>query len=263
MQASALTLPLPFTARREREAPAARCGLAFDSPGGPVVAVCGLVGGSGASTLAYALARQAACESRAPVLLSECAVARGDLAALAGAASDLSLPELAQRVRDERAPARSVVEIEPRLRLIASPPRPVTHFDGEAVEELLGQAREAHGLVVVDCATAWASPGPVFARATDVLWTLPARADALARAEALWNAGIAPKPGRWREALVASVTERRARVSVRGLRRLAATRCDRLILTPYIEGCSRDSPSGDSLARTLGAIGALLSGRAT
>jgi hypothetical protein len=235
--------------------------LAFDAPGGPVVAVCALAGGSAASTLAYALARQAARESSAPVLLSEFSPGPGGLATLVGATSALSLPELAQRIGDERAPEHLFVEIEPRLRLIASAPRLIAHLDGEAVDKLLGQAREAHGLVVVDCATAWASAGAVLARATDVLWTLPARADALARAEALWHTEMAPRPGRWREALVASVIDGRPSVSVRALRRLAATRCERLVLVPYVDapaGCH--APHG-GLARALGAIGALLSGR--
>ena len=47
----------------------ATCDLAFDRAGGPVVAVCGLAGGVGSSTLALALSRQAALESCAPVLL--------------------------------------------------------------------------------------------------------------------------------------------------------------------------------------------------
>src|SRR4051812_36549590 len=66
MAAAALAARVPLlNARRSEAAPA--CGLAFDEPGGPLVAVCGLVGGAGASTLALCLARQAAHESAAPV----------------------------------------------------------------------------------------------------------------------------------------------------------------------------------------------------
>ena len=72
-------------------------GLRFDELGGPLVAVCGLVGGSGASTLAYALARQAARESPVPVLLTEADARRAGLAVLAGQTTRLGLSDLAQR----------------------------------------------------------------------------------------------------------------------------------------------------------------------
>ena len=121
MAAAALAARVPLLNARRSEA-AVACGLAFDEPGGPLIAVCGLVGGAGASTLALCLARQAAHESAAPVLLTELAASSAGLAVLAGQASALSLGGLAQQVADGQTPARAFVELEPRLRLLASPP---------------------------------------------------------------------------------------------------------------------------------------------
>ena len=70
------------------------CGLRFSRPGGPLVVICGLHGGAGTSTLAYALAAQAAQESPADVLLCETDAAAGDVAALTGVTSPLSLSEI-------------------------------------------------------------------------------------------------------------------------------------------------------------------------
>ena len=55
--AIAARIPLQRAARRDR---AIESGLVFDELGGPLVAVCGLAGGAGVSTLALLLARQAA-----------------------------------------------------------------------------------------------------------------------------------------------------------------------------------------------------------
>ena len=72
MAATALTVRLPGLLARQRAASTATLtGLAFDRPGGPVLAICGLAGGAGTTTLAWLLARQAARESAAAVLLCE------------------------------------------------------------------------------------------------------------------------------------------------------------------------------------------------
>ena len=101
-----------------------RAGSRFDELGGPLVAVCGLVGGSGASTLAFCLARQAARESQAPVLLTEPDARRAGLAVLAGqlhAARACRGSPSASRTAER--PREPFVEIEPGLRLVASAPR--------------------------------------------------------------------------------------------------------------------------------------------
>ena len=155
--AIAARIRLPRAARRDRAIASA---LAFDELGGPLVAVCGLAGGAGASTLALLLARQAAASSAAPVLLTEADPLRGGLAALAGHAAPHPLVELAQRVAEDAAPAETFLELEPGLRLVAAAPRRRETPDPEAVRALLGEARAAHGLVIVDCGTTWAADNP-------------------------------------------------------------------------------------------------------
>jgi hypothetical protein len=256
--ALAARLPLPFRARPEATA---SCGLAFDRPGGPLVAVCGLVGGSGASTLAFSLARQAARDSALPVLLSEADSSGAGLALVAGHAGPLCLSDLAARLADGEPPARSFTELEPRLRLVASAPRTALEAAPDAVRALLRDARAAHGLVVVDCGSAWGSTRAVLDEASHVIWTLPATAPAVARARVLFAGESLPAPGRWRELLVATAMERRAGAKVRTLRRLAANRCERLVLAPYVEALARGQQAADderlrapltALAATLG-----------
>lgn len=99
-------------------------GLRFDQPGGPVVALCGLVGGAGTSTLSYLLATRAARESHAPVLLCEAEALAGGLAVLAGHASPLGLSQLATLIDAEKTPeCAPVAQIDGGLRLLATLPR--------------------------------------------------------------------------------------------------------------------------------------------
>ena len=120
MAAAAVAGRLPLF-RRPRPAAdrEALDGLAFEDRGGPLVAVCGLVGGAGASTLAYLLARRAARYSGTPVLLAELPE-RGGLAALTGAAAPLALRELAHAVEQRLEPDRPFAELAGGLRLVAS-----------------------------------------------------------------------------------------------------------------------------------------------
>jgi hypothetical protein len=209
--------------------------------------------------LAFWLARQAARESPVPVLLSEAASDRAGLATLAGRGTQVSLSEFAHQLHDGQTPPQAFVEVEPRLRLLATAPRPQRDVDPDAMRTLLGHARDAHGLVVVDCGTAWAAASPVLAHATHVVWTVCASAPAVARAAHLLGAEVLPAPGRWREALVASATDPRPSASVRALRHLAAVRCERLVIAPYIAQLARGEPAdGERLWRALNALAPLL-----
>ena len=243
------------TATRARRARPAACGLAFNEVDGPIVAVCGLVGGSGASTLAFCLAREAARESQVPVLLTESDARRAALAVLAGRSTPLCLSALAQRVAENRAPAEPFVEIEPRLRLIASAPGRDISADPEHVRALMREAQAAHGLVVVDCGTSWVTAGPVLDAATHILWTLRASKDAVAGAQLLLASDALTAPGRQREILVALAADRRSSASVRALRRLAAQRCERLVLAR-----NSDAPAHGDLAVQSPRLGRTLSG---
>ena len=118
MAAAALAarIALPRTARSDGTPV---CGLAFNELGGPLVALCGLTGGAGTSTLALLLARQAAAESSAPVLLTEADPLRPGLAALAGCATPRPLIALAHELDDDRRSQRDL----PRARATPAPDR--------------------------------------------------------------------------------------------------------------------------------------------
>jgi MinD-like ATPase involved in chromosome partitioning or flagellar assembly len=225
--------------RSARSQQTATGALAFNELGGPLVAVCGLTGGAGTSTLALLLARQAAASSAAAILLSEADPLHGGLAALTARATPHPLIELARHVAEHDAPAETFVELEGGLRLIAAQPRRCAPADADAVGGLLAEARAAHGLVIVDCATSWARDSAILTSATQILWTAPATPAGVARAAALLASDVLPPPGRSLEVLVAIARQPRPPVSVRVLRRLAGQHCERLVLIPYSDAVAR------------------------
>jgi MinD-like ATPase involved in chromosome partitioning or flagellar assembly len=241
----------PALTRRRR----AGAALAFDELDGPLVAVCGLTGGAGTTTLALLLAHQAAAASAAPILLTEADPVRPGLAALTGAATPHPLIELAQQTANDAAPQETFLELEPRLRLIAAAPRPSTTTAPAAVQALLSEARAAHGLVIVDCSTTWTADSPILASATHILWSTPATPAGLARARAVLDSDLMPAAGRAVEALVATAHHPRACVSVRALRRLAARRCERLVLIPHSDAATRgELACDDAIAHALNGL---------
>jgi hypothetical protein len=254
--AIAARIPLPRAVPRDR---ASVCGLAFDQLGGPLIAVCGLAGGAGTSTLALVLARQAAAESAAPVLLAEADPLRAGLAALAGRATPRPLVALAQQADDDVVPTDTFVELTPGLRLIAATPQPGTPVGPDALSALLDEARDAHGLVIVDCGTHWTAASPVLSQATHIIWTLPATPVGLTRGQAQFAADVTPTPGRWREVLAATATTPRPLVSVRALRKVARQRCDRLVLIPHSAALARgEQGASDATSRALTGLAATL-----
>jgi len=236
MAATALAVRLPLAVAWPRRARTADvCGLAFDHCGGPLVAVCGLTGGAGTTTLVWRLARQAARESAVPVLACEAEALAGGLAAAAGAGSPIALGDLAAAVAaGERSPNGAFVSLQHGLRLLATAPQSSSAAPASALARVLSDARAAHGLVVCDCRTLdHPATAPLLAAASHVLWALPATPSALAHAAALIAAEALPRPGRAREALVAIATRPGPRPSVRALRTLAGERHERLILVPH------------------------------
>ena len=215
------------------------CGLAFNELGGPLVALCGLTGGAGTSTLALLLARQAAAESSVPVLLAEADPLRPGLAALAGRATPRPLIALAHELGNGRVPSETFLELAPRLRLIAAAPQPCAPPRPDALRALLGEARDAHGLTLIDCGTHWTAGDPVLAAATHIVWTVAATPTGLARARAHLTAGVAPPEGRGREMLAAAAIVPRPLVPVRALRQVARRRCERLVLIAHDERIAR------------------------
>jgi hypothetical protein len=235
MGAAALAARLPRARARGTAGAAGEAPLAFHSPGGPLVAVCGLVGGSGASTLSYLTARRAARHSSVPVLLAE-SQDQGELAALTGAAGPVGLRELALAVDRQIELGPPFSELPGGLRLVASPRLAATEgASAAALERVLGDARAAHGLTVVDAGQAAApDSGTLLAAASHVLFVLAASPAALRRVELLAHAGIFDRPRGGPGALVAVATRPQPDVRIGQLRRLAERHLDRLLLVPYL-----------------------------
>src|SRR5918994_1205966 len=146
--------------------------------------------------------------------------ARRDSAPVCGLAfNELGGPliALARELDDDRVASETFLELAPRLRLIAATPQPCASPSPDALRALLGQARDAHGLTLVDCGTHWTAGDPVLAEATHIIWTVAATPTGLARARAHLTAGVAPPEGRWREMLAATAILPRPLVPVRAL----------------------------------------------
>lgn len=234
------------------------CGLRFDRLDGPLVVVCGLHGGAGTSTLAHALARQAARESPRPVLLAETDASAGDQAALTGVVSPLGLSELALEFAAGRR-ATPFVEAD-GLRVITGEPGAPFNSD---VTGLLRAAKVGHGLVVVDAGQARSSSAlALLGIASHVIWMTTVRPGAAAQGRALMaTVGMLPA----RQALVARALSKDTMRSSNGadnagsptkdLRELAESYCERLVLAP-------DSLDESRMATTLTALAGFLAGEA-
>jgi Flp pilus assembly CpaE family ATPase len=258
--AAALTGRLPLPRRRTASRAASSSEqLAFHRPGGPLVAVCGLAGGAGTSTLAYLLARRAARHSTAPVLLAELE-AGGGLVALAGAASSLGLCELARAVDEERPPERPFTEAA-GFRLVASTqPGAPDPLPVGALERLLDDARAAHGLVVIDAGQPTTGAGErLLAMVDHLLLCVPATPAGVRRAELQLASGLLRRAGSaGNPALVCAATQHGARAKVRQLRRLADGRVDRLLLVPHLPQLAGGELDQPAFEPTLAALATIL-----
>lgn len=245
---------------RRRTPPAAGVPLAFDATGGPVVAVCGLVGGAGTSTLAYLLASRAARASTIPVLLAGLDGDAG-ITAMAGTASSCSLRELAHAVDEGRALARPFAELPDGLRVVAAAARGRSvPPPGDALERVLADARELHGLVVIDAGTLLAPESPALLQsATHVLFVMTATVSAVRQAALLAADDVFAAAAGRPTALVAVATHR-LMPPVREVRRLAAAHVDRLLLVPYLDEIVRGrcDHADPSLEDTFMALATLL-----
>ena len=200
---------------------------------GPLLAVCGLCGGAGASTLAYLTALAAARRGDAGGARRRHRRAdRRDLPLRrrAGAA----VADRGGRTRPRGPPDRAA-DCDHRRR--PSRPGDRTHAhptcSREGVELLLEHARERYALTVIDCGTLAREADQIaLASATHVAWVLPATAGAASRGRQLLDA-IAPHQS-GREILVARHEPRDRRRALRELRDLARHRRALLILLPSV-----------------------------
>ena len=189
---------------------------------GPMLAVCGLTGGAGATTLAYLVALAAAEQDDGPVLVADTGGPSGGLAALAGVETPHSLAELAAQLAADRPLEGGVYATGPAgVRVLASGPEFTATCAHEQLGRLLIDAREAHRLTVIDCGTLARDADRVaLAAATHVAWVLPATADGISRARRVLD-------GRTRGRREAARRRTAGRTSVQGAAARAAAHRER------------------------------------
>jgi MinD-like ATPase involved in chromosome partitioning or flagellar assembly len=202
---------------------------------GPLLAVCGLAGGAGVTSLSYLIALAAVRQWTDPVLVADTGGPSGGLAACAGVEVERSLGELAQRLA-AGVPLGGGIYAAGRdgLRVLATGPefssRPADHQVGF----LLAHAREAHGLTVIDCGTLTrAAEQTAAAAATHIAWVLTATTHGVERGRRVLEA--AP-PMAGKELIVARNDVRQPSAPLRQLRRIAAERRALLVLVPHVTG---------------------------
>lgn len=208
----------------------------------PLLAVCGLCGGAGTSTLSYLLARFAVTEARGDVLVCDTGGPAGGLAACARVQSQWSLLEAADRVSRGLPLTGGLFAVdEPaslfacELRVIATGPRLTESGGVDGLGALLEMARSdgAHALTVVDCGTlALAADRVVLRAASHIAWVLPATSAGLRRAERVLVAIGSDLAGR--ELIVARRDRRQPAAELRKLRTLAERRHAPLVLLPHL-----------------------------
>ncbi len=220
--------------RRAGDEPALRApALSFDATGGPVVAICGLCGGAGVSTLAYTLAAAAAKRSIQPVFACETSGVTGGLALYARTRPRLSLSEAANQLAAGISPDELVVSSPEGVRVLGSAARLTDRCDANGAARILDEARAAAGLVVLDCGIASQDiDRQALSAASHVLWVIPATASGVARgARALELLGESVDGP---QALVARLDRSEAAMAVSRLAALAARWSAEVILFPHV-----------------------------
>ena len=223
----------------------------------PLLAVCGLCGGAGASTLAYLVAQAAAHAGDEPVLVCDSGGPTGGLAGYAAAESSRSLPSLANAIAaHEPLAAGLFADAGPRLRVLATRPRLDADVDPDGLARLLHDAREAHALTVVDCGVpSCGVDEQVLEDATHVVWVLPATVGAVRRCErtlALFH----PHESR-REIVVARHDPAGRKAPIPQLTDLAAGRNAPLVLMPDVPDLA-EQPQHEALEAVQLSLDALL-----
>ncbi len=208
---------------------------------GPLLAVCGLVGGAGTTTLAYLVALAAARQSGEPVMVADTGGPSGGLSALADVETPRSLPELASELAAGAPLTGGLYAAGPAgLRVIAGRPELGLACAREQLRRLLEDAREAHGLTVIDCGTyAREADRVAVAAATHVAWVLPATPHGVSRGARVLDA---VPPGTSKELLVARRDVRQSKAPLRDLRRIAAERGTPLVLVPHLDSLENGRP---------------------
>ena len=226
---------------------------------GPLLAVWGLAGGAGATTLAYLVALAAAQQAGGPVLVADTGGPSGGLAALAGIETPHSLAELAAHIAADRPLEGGVYATgQAGVRVIATGPEFTAPGAHEQLARLLIDAREAHRLTVIDCGTlARDADRLALAAATHIAWVLPATVDGVGRGRRVLDAApaIAAK-----QLLIGRRDVSQSKAPLRELRRIANERHTTLVLVPHLPGLETgklDGPLGAAQVPVQAILGAL------
>jgi Flp pilus assembly CpaE family ATPase len=199
----------------------------------PLLAVCGLCGGAGASTLAYLTALAAARSEQGDVLLADTGGPTGGLSHYTGVGTPRSLSEVAELLAAGLPVGQLLATTSEGVRVLATSPRFATDSAREGVELLLDHARRRYTLTVVDCGTLAREPDQIaLAKASHVAWVLPATLGAADRGRKTLDALASHPSGR--EMLIARHDPSARRTAVRELRDLARERRAPLILLPSL-----------------------------
>ncbi|HXA54914.1 MAG TPA: hypothetical protein VNV37_08580 [Solirubrobacteraceae bacterium] len=207
--------------------------LVFRAAPGPLLAVAGLSGGAGASTLAYLIAATAAAHSPGPVLLADTGGPMAGVAERTGVSAPRTLAELTERLAAGDPVSGCVwARGEHGLRVLAGAPQFTVHGDRDAARRVLTDAREAHALSVVDVGTLTRPiEQAALGVATHLAWVLPASESGVARAARVLERVV---PLAQPETLVARAEPGVHRPPVRALAALADARRARLVLIPAL-----------------------------
>lgn len=199
---------------------------------GPLLAVCGLCGGAGASTLAYLVALAQARRRSDAVLVADTAGPGGGISCYAGVEAPRSLVEAAAQVV-AGLPAGQLVTTIAGLRVLATGPRFTPDCARDGIALLLDHARERYALTVIDCGTLAREADQVaLAKASHVAWVLPASSSGVRRARPVLEAINPYLLGR--ELIVARHDAAEPKAPLRELRRLAEHRHAPLVLLPSV-----------------------------
>lgn len=162
-----------------------RAGTVSDSEAATLVAVCGIGGGTGASTLAFLSAMYAQRFLSAPLLLCDAGGPTASMAVLAEKQSQLSLPQAAAAIGADSLAVPLFVPLTAKVRLIAREPDFDDALDFDGLRRLLRDACAAHPLTIVDCGTLQRPiERAVAEQASSILWTVQGSSLGAARARA-------------------------------------------------------------------------------
>ena len=200
---------------------------------GALLAVCGLCGGAGASTIAYLIALSGALSERGDVLVADTGGPTAGIARYAGVETPRSLSEVSELLAASLPVGQLLATTGDGLRVLATGPRLAADCARDGVELLLDHARRRYTLTVIDCGTLARQADQIaLAKASHVAWVLPATAGAVDRGRKTLDA-LAPHPS-GREMLLARHQPSDRRRALSELRDLARERRAPLILLPSL-----------------------------